>query len=76
MNLFILKKNDIQEYYTSIVYNIPKYSEKMVLGTKYQNQDFINYISQIYWHDVFYDSDLDYDIYLNSVMGVGLVEKF
>ena len=48
----------------------------MVLGTKYQNQDFINYISQIYWHDVFYDSDLDYDIYLNSVMGVGLIRKY
>ena len=48
----------------------------MVLGAKYWVQDFINYISQIYWHDVFYDSDLDGFVYLNGVMGAGLLGKF
>ena len=35
-----------------------------------------NVSPRMYWHDVFYDRDLDGEIDLNSTMGASLVVKF
>ena len=48
----------------------------MIMGTNLEIDIIKNISFKIYRHDVFYDSDIDGKVDLNSTMGLGLVAKY
>jgi hypothetical protein len=64
------------QYFTSNLMNTSKYSENMTMGANLEIGLIKNISLKIYRHDVFYDSNLDGKINLNSTIGLGLVAKY
>ena len=64
------------QYFTSNLLNTSKYSENMTMGGNLEIGIIKNIALQIYRHDVFYDSNFDGKVNLNSTIGLGLVAKY
>jgi len=64
------------QYFSSDFLETLKYSENMIMGANLEIDIIKNISLKIYRHDVFYDSNIDGEVDLNSTMGLGLVVKY
>ena len=64
------------QYFSSDLLETLKYSENMIMGANLEIDIIKNISLKIYRHDVFYDSNIDGKVDLNSTMGLGLVVKY